>query len=90
MICPQNNDIELQSPDLERTDNPTDTVRWRSCCLIMDKDFAIFFTKYFIIIGLISFFAVELHLSESCEDKNLFQSLLMLVIGVALPNPKLK
>jgi len=88
MICPA--DEKLDDLELQQTDTHTDAVRWRSCCLVMDKDFAIFFTKYFIIIGLISFFAVELHLSESCENKNLYQSLLMLVIGVALPNPKLK
>lgn len=89
MICPkteEQNDLELQ-----RVDTPPDSSRrWKSCCFIMDKDFAMFFTKYFIIIGLISFFATELHLSESCEDKNLYQSLLMLIIGVAIPNPKLK
>ena len=87
MICPkaeEQNDLELQ-----RVDTP-DSKRWKSCCLVMDKDFAMFFTKYFIIIGLITFFAAELHLSESCEDKNLYQSLLMLIIGVAIPNPKLK
>ena len=90
MICPpqqEQKDLELQRVD---TPQPTNVVKWRSCCLEMDKDFAIFFVKYFIIIGLISFFAVELHLSNTCEDKNLMQSLLMLVIGVALPNPKLK
>ena len=90
-MCPMSNDeeegVELK---IERVNAPTDTTKWRSCCLTMDKDFAIFFTKYFIIIGLISFFSVELHLSDECEDKNLFQSLLMLVIGIALPNPKLK
>ena len=89
MFCNQEEekkgDLELQ-----RIDTPETVIRWKSCCLVMDKDFAIFFTKYFIIVGLITFFALELHISDSCEDKNLYQSLLMLVIGVALPNPKLK
>lgn len=88
MICPPQE--EQKDLELQRVDTPSDVVRWRSCCLIMDKDFAIFFTKYFIIIGLISFFAVELHISETCEASNLYQSLMMLVIGIALPNPKLK
>lgn len=88
MICPPKE--EQKDLELQRVDTPIDVVKWRSCCLEMDRDFAIFFVKYFIIIGLISFFAVELHLSNTCEDKNLFQSLLMLIIGVALPNPKLK
>ena len=90
MLCPMSADEEQGELKMERVNTPDRTTKWRSCCLTMDKDFAIFFTKYFIIIGLISFFATELHISETCEDKNLFQSLLMLVIGVALPNPKLK
>ena len=90
MICPPSKEEQKDDLELQRVDTPIDVVKWRSCCLIMDKDFAIFFVKYFIIIGLISFFAIELHLSYTCENKNLYQSLLMLVIGVALPNPKLK
>jgi len=88
MFC--NEEEEKKDLELQRIDTPETVIRWKSCCLVMDKDFAIFFTKYFIIVGLITFFALELHISDSCEDKNLYQSLLMLVIGVALPNPKLK
>ena len=90
MLCQTPDDEEMGELKIERTDTPGETIKWNSCCLTMDKDFAIFFTTYFIIIGLIVFFSVELHLSEECQDKNLFQSLLMLIIGIALPNPKLK
>jgi hypothetical protein len=85
------NDEEQGELKMERVNTPDGTTKWRSCCLTMDKDFAIFFTKYFIIIGLITFFAAELHINrDSCEKSNLFQSLMLLLIGVGLPNPKLK
>jgi len=86
MLCPDH-DVEEQKTE---TDDEDRRIVWKSCCLRLDKDFAMFATKYFIIIGLITFFSVELHLSLECEDKNLYQSLLLLLIGVALPNPTLK
>jgi hypothetical protein len=57
MFC---NEEEEKKGDLElqRIDTPETVIRWKSCCLVMDKDFAIFFTKYFIIVGLITFFAL--------------------------------
>jgi len=86
MICPQNNDIELQRTD----DTSEGRTMWKSCCLDLDKEFTMYFVKMFILIGMITFFAVELHLSVTCEDKNLFQSLLLLCLGIICPNPKLK
>ena len=88
MFC---NEEKKNEPDLElqRVDTP-ENIRWKSCCLLMDKDFVIFFTKYFIITGLLTFFAIELHISDTCEETNLYQSLMLLMIGVAIPNPKLK
>ena len=88
MICPDR-DVEEQKTE-EKTEDDDRRIVWKSCCLRLDKDFAMFATKYFIIIGLITFFSVELHLSSECEDKNLYQSLLLLLIGVALPSPQMK
>ena len=48
-----------------------------------------FSTQYVLIVGLITFFAVGLYKSETCESSNMYQSLLMLVIGVALPSPSI-
>lgn len=90
MICPQKEeekDLELQRVNSEQRHN---NIIWRSCCLTLNKEFTIFFTKYFILIALMAFFSVELHLAVNCEDKSLYQSLLLLVLGVAIPNPKLK
>lgn len=91
MICPveekeEMNDLELQRTNSERKVN----IMWRSCCLELNRDFTIFFTKYIILIGLMIFFSYELHIAEDCNDKNLFQSLLMLVLGISVPNPRLR
>lgn len=93
MNCLKNNeevkpeeDLELQRTNSERKVN----IMWRSCCLELNRDFTIFFTKYLILIGLMIFFSFELHIAEDCNDKSLFQSLLLLVFGVAIPNPKLR
>ena len=48
-----------------------------------------FSTQYLLIVGLITFFAVGLYKSDTCENSNMYQSLLMLVIGVALPSPSI-
>lgn len=73
--------------DLESLEN--DPIIWRSCCLHLDREFTMFITKYFMIIGLLTFFGYNLSQVEECSDKNLWQSLLLLVIGVALPSPTL-
>ena len=86
MICPDiDDDLEIQ-----RNPNPENRTEWHSCCFLVDRDVVVFFTKYFILVSLMIFFAYELHISEDCNDKQLFNGLLMLVFGVALPNPKLK
>ncbi len=91
MICPvkeeTKDDIELQ-----RVDTPVNrrVLRWHSCCLTCDKDVVQYLMKYFILISLMVFFGIELHLSDKCESDQLYTGLLSMVIGLALPNPKLK
>jgi hypothetical protein len=91
MICPKqeetNDDIELH-----RTDTPANrrVIRWHSCCLTCDKDFVEYMVKYFLLCGLMIFFSVELHISEKCESDQLYTGLLTLIIGIALPSPRLK
>lgn len=95
-VCPvheEMKDVEAQTElELERTNTPTErAVRiWRSCCLRIDRDVVQYFTKYFILIGLMAFFSVELHLSETCEQHQMYQSLLTLVLGIAIPSPSIK
>lgn len=67
-------------------DKDDDHYEWRSCCLRCEKELVIYIVKYVIIFFLLAFFSFELHYANKCEDKSLFQSLLLLVIGVALPS----
>jgi len=91
MICPQKEE-SIDDIELQRTETPADrrVMRWHSCCLTCDKDFVEYFVKYVLLAGLIIFFAVELHLSQKCESDQLYTGLLTLVIGIALPSPRLK
>ena len=75
---------------LQRVNTPKDHRIWRSWCLRCDREIVQYFTKYIILIGLMCFFAIELHISTTCEEHQLYQSLLTLVLGIALPNPRLK
>jgi hypothetical protein len=85
-VRPEEEDLELQRSNSERRVN----IMWRSCCLELNRDFTIFFTKYIILISLMIFFSFELHIAEDCNDKSLYQSLLLLVLGVAIPSPRLQ
>lgn len=89
MICP--NDEEMKDLELQRVNSEINGRRkWKSCCFYVDKEVVVFSTKYFILIGLMIFFSYELHIAEDCNDKNLFQSLLMLVLGISVPSPRLR
>jgi hypothetical protein len=85
-VRPEEEDLELQRSNSERRVN----IMWRSCCLELNRDFTIFFTKYIILISLMIFFSFELHIAKDCNDKQLYTSLLTLIIGVAIPSPRLK
>lgn len=63
---------------------------WHSCCLQCDKDALVFICSYFLLGGLLIFFAMGLWTSDSCETSNLYQSLMLLVLGVILPSPRMK
>ena len=76
--------------ELQRTYTPDNRRVWHSCCLTCDKDVVQYITKYSMLVLLMGFFSVELHLSETCEQTQLFTGLLTMIVGVALPNPKLK
>ena len=62
---------------------------WKSCCLELDKDFAIYFTQMGILSSIIAFSAVMLSKSDTCEDTNTFIGLLTMCIGIIIPNPKM-
>ena len=63
---------------------------WRSACIELDKDFVVFISSYLVLTGLLTFFCIGLYNAESCEESNLYQSLLLLILGVILPSPRMK
>lgn len=62
---------------------------WRSCCFYLDKDFTLFFTKYIMLVGLLVYAGYNLAVASECVDKSMWQSILLLVIGIAIPSPSL-
>lgn len=90
MNCMKNNQEVEPEGDLELQRVNSERKTWKSCCLTLDRDFVQYVVKYIILIGLIVFFSLELHLAEDCNDKQLYNSLLMFVVGLAIPAPRLK
>jgi hypothetical protein len=95
LVCPEKNEMKNEDTqtdlELQRTYTPTRGSRvWRSCCLRCDRDIVQYFTKYIILVALMIFFSIELHLADTCEGTQLYQSMLTLVLGIALPNPRIK
>lgn len=95
IICPDINEMKEDNPpdlELQRQDTPAQRARkvWKSCCLTLDADFVMYMTKNLTLIGLITFFAYELSVSETCERQNIFQSLLCMVVGILVPSPRMR
>ena len=79
-------------PSLIRVANETVQERyWHSPCGHKYEVNCIkFIVQYILIVGLISFFSLGLYRADTCESSNLYQSLLMLIVGIALPSPSMK
>jgi hypothetical protein len=93
IICPDINEMKEDTDlELQRQDTPSQRARkvWRSCCLQIDAEFVMYMTKTLTLIGLIIFFSYELSVSETCEQSNIYQSLLCMVIGILIPSPRIK
>ena len=80
-ISPRDDRVE------NRVENRDGRKTWKSCCLVIDREFTMFFVKYAILIGLLVFFAVELHFATDCSEQQLFMSMLTLIVGLAIPSP---
>jgi hypothetical protein len=64
---------------------------WRSCCgMRLDKRVVLFFSQFSIAIMIISFSLYQLNKSDDCNHNQLYLGLLTLIIGIFLPNPKVK
>jgi hypothetical protein len=62
---------------------------WRSCCLRVDKNMVKYIIQVGILSGLIIFSACMLVVDKSCESQRNYSSLLMVSLGVFLPQPKI-
>ena len=64
---------------------------WRSCCgMKLDKRVVLFFSQFLIAMMIISFSLYQLNKSNDCNHNQLYLGLLTLIIGIFLPNPKVK
>ena len=92
MFCPQEENLELQTPNLERMNTPNSDrqIRWKSCCLYADKDAIMYFSQIFVLFCFLSFCCLQLVRLESCEGQQLYSSLVTLCLGILCPNPRIK
>jgi len=62
---------------------------WTSCCFRCDKHAVVYFTQLFIALIIILFCIFKLIYSDGCQTDQLYSSILMLIVGAFLPNPKI-
>ena len=67
-----------------------DDKSWKSCCLVMDKTAVLFFAQLVITLIIMTFCIVQLARGVPCEDKTYYTSTITLLLGVWVPQPKLK
>ena len=74
------------------TDNLQDENKveeWKSCCLKADKNAVKYFIQVGILSSLIIFSATMLAVDKDCNSQRNYSSLLMISLGVFLPQPKM-
>ena len=62
---------------------------WRSCCFNIDPQACIFFSQLIISIGCIGFAIYQLLDLQDCPSQQAYMALLMMILGVWLPSPRL-
>jgi len=77
----------INTTEEEPNDNTTN--EWKSCCLRFDKNALKYFIQVGILGGLITFSACMLVVDKTCESQRNYSSLLMVCLGVFLPQPKI-
>ncbi len=60
---------------------------WQSCCMRINKDAIMFFTRAFFTLLVMAFCMIELYYSDTCETQTLYTGILMTCVGVWLPTP---
>ena len=78
--------------DLERglEEKKEEPLVWRSCCLAADPKAVIFFSQLSIALITVFFCIFQLVTLKECEAQSLYSSILMLVLGVYIPQPSMK
>lgn len=46
-----------------------------------------FVFQYIVLTGALTFFSVALYKADTCESTNLYQSLVLLILGIMIPSP---
>ena len=75
------------NPDNIQDENKVE--EWKSCCLKADKNALKYFIQVGILSGLILFSATMLVVDKDCNSQRNYSSLLMICLGVFLPQPKM-
>ena len=85
---PRNSD----SPNTRRSGSDTEIEKyWTSPCGGRWSVQCIrFLSQYIVLTGMLVFFSVALYQADTCEETNLWQSLVLLVFGVMIPSPSVK
>ena len=70
--------------------NYVERYMWKSCCLQVDRRAVIFFSQLTISISIIIFCMTQLWIHhEDCDKNQLYTGILMTIVGVHLPQPKM-
>jgi hypothetical protein len=64
--------------------------QWKSCCLTLDKHFTQYITQMIILLLIIIFCIVQLILKEDCDNQRAYVGLLTFILGILMPQPKIK
>ena len=81
---------DVKKMDHDDIENIEELTKWTCCCFKKKSDSRLikFFAQYCLIVAFFSFCSAMLFMAESCEDSQLYSSLLLLVVGVIIPQPK--
>ena len=76
--------VEIEK-DLIKTENT-----YRSCCLTSDKRALQFFSQFTICVGVLLFSMFKLINSVECEETQVYVGMITMIVGIYIPQPKMK
>ena len=75
----------------ENRNNNVERFIWKSCCLEVDRRAVIFFSQLSISLTIIIFCLIQLWTHhDDCDKNQLYSNMLMMIVGVWIPQPKMK